>query len=172
MKSDLHESYTKNDDNYRELKGVIQSLPAFAESNPRVGKCLQFDDQSDASDDHQSSDNEELLCSPFQSTPNMSTIQLQGSKHKSHFLSIHDLITNRSPQEVESDIHIIYDNHLSDKQEFIDSKANMSSRTELEVVPPSITSPTAKNMDHNIDDNMSDDNSVSIESNINQSEEL
>lgn len=95
LKSETHENFTQNEENYRELRSVISSLPRFSEALSSA-KCRPFDNESDFSE----SDDESS--SPFQSTPNMSTtIQFSGSKHKSHFLPIHDLIAHniKSPQE-------------------------------------------------------------------------
>ncbi|CAG2109930.1 unnamed protein product [Medioppia subpectinata] len=145
LKSEDHESYSRNDDNYKELRGVIQSLQPFLETSSSA-KCVNFD--SDCSDDTDCDDNDDhpiqhsdgdLPCSPFQSTPNMSTtIQLCGSKHKSHFLPIHDLVGNHSPLElIEADEHpVVAEEELHDGHH-----CRRSSDTELEVIPASISSP-------------------------------
>lgn len=89
LMSDYHIKYTQNEDNYRDLKSVISSLPRFNETQNN-SKCFQFEDQSESESDEDSN-------SHIQSTPNMSTtIQFSGSKHKSHFLAIHDLITENN----------------------------------------------------------------------------
>jgi hypothetical protein len=89
---------------------------------------MQFDDESES--DLTESDNES--CSPFQSTPNMSTkIQLSGSKHKSHFMPITDLIANnnKSSQECESN----------------DIQTNQDSSNGFDFIPPSVSSVNIKN---------------------------
>ncbi len=119
MKTEVHENYTQNEENYRELLSVISSLPRFNETNNSV-KCMQFDDESDLSE----SDNES--CSPFQSTPNMSTIQLSGSKHKSHFMPITDLIANN--------------NKSSQERDHNDIQTNQDSSNGFDFIPPSVSS--------------------------------
>jgi len=107
---------------------------------------MQLHDESD------SSFTDDESCSPFQSTPNMSTtIQLCGSKHKSHFLPIHDLIANNNNKSSEDSIRS--DEESSDGFDFI---------------PPSVSSirisqPKRMYIYDNCLDNKSDDDSSNYE---------
>ena len=146
MNCSLHESFTNNDDNYRELKGVIQSLPPFHQSLTFGGKRIQFEDESDNSEEEEEDINNDdnsvevdevedrQLSSPFQSTPTMSTIQLTGSKPKSHFISIHSLIGPKCGKQVieeveETDMEVTHNDN------------DCSSAAAIDLVPPSVDSP-------------------------------
>ena len=155
LKSETHETYTKNEENYKELKGVIQSLHPFIDTNNSV-KRIQFDTGSDSCDD---SDDEQPISSPFQSTPNMSTIQLCGSKHKSHFLSIHDLIGNKSPEPVQQIPEL--------QPSECDRMEGKSSKTDIVLIPPSVTSPDQKSVQkyNQILNNSSDVSAHNLDSN-------
>lgn len=81
-----------------------------------------------------------------------------GSKHKSHFLSIHDIIANKSPQELGE--------RLNDSLE----TESDSSKTDLQFIPPSITSPKDLENELILDNNCSKHSSDETE--LNSNEEL
>lgn len=125
LKSDEHEKYMANEDNYNELKNVVASLPKFNDNESRRNSLESVDENE-----------EDQSCSPLPLTPTLSstTIQLCGKKKKSfegttpsQFVPLHSLVANNpwpTPQETNQQCKEI----LNDISRTCDIKTNQENQ--------------------------------------------